>query len=170
MIRDVGEPAIAFRLVAAEIGETFIIDAQHFAGRRVIVEAAGGAENAVQHLRLDPVALLVLEPQVRIGQPPSLFLLRVIEARRGHPVGAVDLARLIHPPGRAPAAIDPERGAVLRDPFAAARPFGHIGHAVLELGGGVGGEQVGRQPDQVDMAIGRNDVVFHAQPLVMRLS
>jgi hypothetical protein len=161
MVRDVGEAGIALGLLRTEIGEPVVVDAQHFAGRLVVVEAACRAEDAVQHLGLYAVALLILEAQIGVCQAPDFFLLRIVQPGRGHPVGTVDFARFVEPPGRAHPAIETEGGAVLGHPFAAARSVGNIGHAVLELGGGVGGEQVGRQPDQIDVAIGRDDVVFH---------
>ena len=165
MVRDVGEAAIALGLVAAEIGQPIIVDAQHRTGRFVVVEAIGGAENAVENFRLDAVAILVLETEIRVGQTPDFLLFVIVKPGRSHAVGTVDLARLIFAAGRAHPGVEPERGAVLGDPFPAARPLGDIGHAVLDRGRRVGGEQIGRQPDQIDVAISRNDVVFHRAAL-----
>ena len=161
MVRDVGEAGIALGLLRTEIGEPVIVDTQHFAGCLVIVQAARRAENAVQHLGLYAVAPLIVEAQIGVCQAPDFLLLRIVQPGRGHAIGTVDFARFVEPPSRAHPAIETEGGAVLGHPFAAARSVGDIGHALLERGGGVGGEQVGRQPDHIDMAIGRDDVVFH---------
>ena len=141
---------------AAEIGEPVIVDAQHRAGRLIVVEPVGGAENPVKDFGLDAVAILILEPQVGVGQPADCSFSIGIKPGRGHAVGAVDLARLVLAPGRTHAVRQPERRAVLGNPFLAARAVGDIGHAVLQSGRRVRGEEVGRQPDQIDMAIGRD--------------
>src|ERR1051325_710051 len=124
----------ALGVVRPKVGEPVFVNAQHLAGGFVIVETAGGAEDAVQHLGLDAVAVLVLQAQIGVREPAYLLLLGVVEPGRGHAVGAVDLARLVFAAGRTHAGVEPEGGAVLGDPFAAARALGDEGHAVLEGG------------------------------------
>jgi len=81
----------------AEIGEPLVVDAQHLAGRLVVLEADRGTEDAVQHLGLHTVALLVLEPQFGIGHAADALLAVLVNPLRSHPVGAVDLARNVLP-------------------------------------------------------------------------
>ena len=161
VVRDAGEPGKAVGMGIAEAGEPFVVDAQHLAGRFVVIDPAGGAEDAVQYLGLDPVAVLVLDPQFGIGHAADALLAVLVDPFRRHPVRAVDLARLVEAAGRAHAVHQPERGAFLGHPLLAPRPVGHVGHAVLHCGRGIGGEQIGRQPDQIDMAVGRDHIVFH---------
>ena len=161
VVRDAGEAGIAIGMGGAEIGEPFVVDAQHLAGRLVVLEPDRGTQDAVEHLGLHAVALLVLEPQFGIGRAADALLAVVIEPGRRHPVRAMDLAGDVLPAARAHAVHQPERGTVLGDPLFAARPVGHVRHAVFVRRAGILDEEVGRQPDQIDMAVGRDDVVFH---------
>jgi hypothetical protein len=53
VVRDAGEAGKAVGVGIAETGEPLVVDTQHLAGRLVVVDAAGGAEDAVQYLGLD---------------------------------------------------------------------------------------------------------------------
>jgi hypothetical protein len=119
-------------MTIAELDEPVIVDAQHLVSGLVVVEAAGGAEDAVQHLGLDAVTVLVLEPQIGIGEAADAPLAVVIEPFRRHPIGTVDLARLVEPAGRAHAVHQPEGRALLGDPLRAALAVGGIRHAVFQ--------------------------------------
>jgi hypothetical protein len=148
----------------AEIGEPLVVDAQHLARRLVVLDADRGAEDAVEHLGLHTVALLVFEAQFGIGHAADAFLAVLVDPLRGHPVRAMDLTGDVLPAARAHAVHQPERRAVLGDPLFAARPVGHVRHTVFVRRAGVGGEEVGRQPDQIEVAVGRDHVVFHFFP------
>jgi hypothetical protein len=71
------------------------------------------------------------------------------------------LAGLILAAGRADAGDQPEGGAVTRDPLLAVRSLADERHPLLELAGSLRGEEIGRQPDHVEMAIGRDTLVVH---------
>src|SRR5580704_18119794 len=85
----------------AEIGEPLVVDARHLAGGFVVVDPAGGAENAVQYLGLDAVAVLVFDPQFGVRHATDALLAVLVDPLRGHAVGAMDLARLVEAAGRA---------------------------------------------------------------------
>src|SRR6266849_4748045 len=93
VVGDAGEAGETLGMVAAEIGEPVVVDAQHRAGGLVVVEAAGGAEDAVQDLGLDAVAILLLEPQIGVGEAADALLAVLVKPGRGHPVGAMDRPR-----------------------------------------------------------------------------
>src|SRR5471032_1923483 len=65
--------------------------------------------------------------------------------------------------GRAHAVHQPELRAVLRRPFRTLGPFDDVGHALFHRGGAVLGEEIRRQPDQVDMSVSGDHIVFHGQ-------
>src|SRR6516162_3789463 len=67
VVRDAGEAGIAIRVSGAEIGEPLVVDAQHLAGRLVVLDADRGTEDAVQYLGLHAVTLLVLQSKFGIG-------------------------------------------------------------------------------------------------------
>jgi hypothetical protein len=56
VVWDAGEPGKTVGMAVAEAGEPLVVDAKHLAGGIVVIDPAGGAENAVQHLGLDAVA------------------------------------------------------------------------------------------------------------------
>ena len=163
VVGDVGQPDQPIGRAAAEIVQPVIVDAQHLEGGLGIVQPAARAQHAVQHLGLHAVAVLVLQAHRHVGQAANALLAVVVEAGRGHAVGAVDDARHVFAAGRAHAVHQAELGALGAHPFGALRAFDHMRHAVLEGGGGIAGEQVGRQPDQVDMSIGGDDIVLHGR-------
>ena len=134
VVRDAGEPGKAVGMGIAELGEPVVVDAQHLARGLVIVDPNRGAEDTVQHLGLNPVSVLVLDPQLGIGHAADALFAVVVDSFRRHPVRAMDLAGLIEPAARAHAVHQPERGAILGHPLLAARPVGHVGHAVLHRG------------------------------------
>src|SRR6202022_5087672 len=55
----------------------------------------------------------------------------------------------------------PEGGAVARDPLLAVRAFADERHPLLELARRLRGEEIRRQPDHIEMAIGRDSFVLH---------
>jgi len=62
-----GQPDVARRVVAAEVHEPVVVDAEHLGGRLVIAEPRGRAQDAEDDLGLHAVPLHVLDPQRRIG-------------------------------------------------------------------------------------------------------
>ena len=158
---DAGQPRVALGMCPAEVGEPLVVDAHHLRGRLGILKSIAGAENAVEHFRLHSVALLVLEAQVRVGEPAHAAAPVVVEPGGGHAVGAVDLSRHVLAAGRAHAVDQPELRALLRDPDRPLGPVGHIGHPVPHGRRRVRGEEIRRQPDQVEMAVGGDDAVVH---------
>ena len=123
-------PGEALRVRLAEVGEPVVVDPDHLRRRLGIVHPRAGAEDAVEHLGLDAVAILVLEAQLRIAQAPDAALAVLVEAGGGHAVGAVDLAGHVLAAGRAHAVGQAEGPALLRHPHGALGPLGHVGHAV----------------------------------------
>ncbi len=161
VVGNVGQPDQPIGRGAAEIVQPVVVDAQHLEGGLGIVEPAARAQHAVQHLGLHAVAVLVLQAHRHLGQPADALLAVVVETGRGHAVGTVDDARHVFAAGRPHAVHQAELGALGAHPFGTLRPLDDMGHAVLEGGRCVGREQVGRQPDQVNVAVGGDDVVFH---------
>src|SRR5438046_8482089 len=82
----------------------------------------------------------------------------------------MDDARHVLAAGRAHAVHKAELGALGRHPFGSLGAVDDMRHAVFQRCRGVLGEEVGRQPDQVDMAIGGDDVVFHGRSSKARSS
>src|SRR5258707_12446797 len=85
----------------------------------------------------------------------------VVEALLGHLVDAIVLPGHEWRADRADRAGNAHIDAGLGDPLWAIRTVLDIGHAVLELAGRLRDEQFGRQPRQVEVAIGRNPTVLH---------
>ena len=85
-------PAKRSGCAAAEVGEPLVVDAHDLDGGLGIVEAAARAEHAVQHLGLHAVTVLILDPQVRIGEAADPSQAVVVE-----PVAAMRSARWILP-------------------------------------------------------------------------
>ncbi len=80
----------------------------------LVVEAAGGAQDAVDHLGVDAVAIEVLDAQMRIGDAADVLGAVVVEAGLGHDVDAAVLALLTYllPAGPTPF-LKPNDAAVL---------------------------------------------------------
>ncbi len=131
----------------------------------MVVQACGRAENAVDDLRLHPVAVHVLGPELRCGRPRDALLAVLVEPGLRHHVDAMMLARLVLLARGPHAAPQPEVRAVPGGPVRPVRAVGHVGHAVPERGRGVRGEQIARDPRQVDVAIGGDPLVAHDAPL-----
>ena len=163
VVGNVGQPDQPVGRGTAEVVEPVVVDAQHLQRRLGIVQPAARAQHAVQDLGLHAVAVLVLQPELGLGEAADALLAVVVEAGRGHAVGAMDDARHVFAAGRAHAVHQAELGALGADPLGSLRPLDDVGHAVLEGRRGVAGEKVGRQPDQVDMAVSGDDVVFHGR-------
>ena len=158
---DVGEAGEALRMDGAEVRQPSVVDAHHLGRGRIVAEAHRGAENPVQHFGLHAVQVLILDPQVRLREAANAVGAVAVEALLGHAVRAVDLPWHVAPPGGAHAVLQAELGAVAADPEAPLLRFRHIGHSVGDIGSRLAGEQVLRQPRQVDVAVGGNDVVVH---------
>jgi hypothetical protein len=90
-VRQACEADLAVRIVAAEVHEPVVVDAEHLLRRIVVVEPGGGAEDAEDDLRLHAVELHVFQPQMRIGRTPDPFVAVRIEPDGGHLVDAVVL-------------------------------------------------------------------------------
>src|SRR6516162_5360297 len=129
--RDTGQCGVPFRVSAAEIGEPFVVNPQHFSGRLVVVQPHAGAEDAIQDLSLHPVTLLIFEPQFGISEAPDTLAAVVVETSRSHPVGAMDLARHVLAAGRTHPIHQAEVAAVLRYPSWSLGAVGDIRHTVL---------------------------------------
>src|SRR5262249_55535389 len=126
MVRDRGEACEALGVRRAEPGKPFVVDAHHLDGGLGIVEAARGAEHAVEDLGLYAVAVLVLDPQVGFGQAADAALAVLVEPHRRHAVGAVDPARHVLTPGRTHAVHHAQVRTGLRSPAPAGGPVGDI--------------------------------------------
>ena len=82
----------------------------------------GLAALAAFGLGVDPVAIEFLGAQIGIARAADALQPVFVKPGLGHAVGAVLLARLIEAAGRADAADQTERGAVIGDPFLSVRP------------------------------------------------
>ena len=87
--RDAGEAGEALGVRVAEVGEPVVVDPDHLDGRLGIGHARARAEDAVEHLGLDAVAVLVLQAQLGLAEPPDA---RACRPRRGRsrPCGPSD--------------------------------------------------------------------------------
>ena len=151
--------------LAAELGEPAVVDVRHAVADLGIVEPAGGAEDAVDDLAHHAVGVLVAHAQLGDRGPHHARGLVAVEAVLGHPVGAVDVAGHVRPAGRAHAADQAERRALVRDPDAAARRIDHPRHALAQLGGRAVAPQVLGQEREVDVAVGGEDRLVH-RPMI----
>src|SRR5262245_48842798 len=98
---------------------------------------------------------------MRVAGPPYTLPALLVEAGLCHDVDAMLLARHVLLARCADAAHETEDRAVFRDP---PRPVGSVGdvrHFVLQLAGRLRHEQLGRQPDQVQVTVCGYAVVVH---------
>src|SRR5438874_116161 len=160
-VRNRGPPRDAPGLGLAEVGQPLVVDAHDFRGRLGIVEPAGGAQHAVEHFGLHAVAILVLHPQLGVGEPADALLAVVVEPGGGHAIGAMDLARYVLATGRAHAVDAPEVGTRLRRPHRPPRPVDDVGHALAQGRRSVLREEVGGEPAEIDVAVGGDHLVTH---------
>ena len=147
MAGNAGEAGVAVGMCAAEARQPIVVDTQHFGGGLVVVDAHGGAEDAIEHFAADAVAFLVLEAQFGVGEAADALAAIVIESGRGHPIGAMDLAGNVLAASRAHAVHQAEVGAVFGDPLFALGAIGDIRHPIFQCSRRIGGEEVGREPD-----------------------
>src|SRR5215475_6272862 len=151
-----GEADLPVGIVAAEVHQPVVVDAEHLARRLVIVQPRGRAQDAEDDLRLDTITIHVLDAQLGGGGTRDALLAVLVEPGRGHHVrsivhpGNVFLSRWPH------AAPQSERGAVLRRPRRAVRPVRDVGHAVAKRRARVFREEIGGHPGHVDVAVGRD--------------
>src|SRR6185503_12121196 len=161
VVRDRGEAGETLGVLRAEPGQPLVVDANNVYGGLAVVQPAGRAEHAVEHLGLHAVAVLVLHAQVGVGQAADSALAVLVQPGRGHAVGAVDLAGYVLPSGRAHAVHQPEIGAALGHPLRAVGTGGDVRHALAHGRRGVFGEQLRRQPAEVHVTIGGDHFVAH---------
>src|SRR5581483_8654337 len=96
------------------------------------------------------------------GAAQTLLEIIPVEAGLGHLVGAQLLAGNPRRAGRSDPAALAVIGAVDVGPdLGAVRLLGAVGHLVAQFARCVGGEQVRRQPQHVEMTIGRDSLVLH---------
>src|SRR5439155_22907394 len=143
----------------AEVGEPLVVDPHDLDGGLGVVHAAGGAEDAVEHLGLHAVAVLVLDAQIGIAESPDALLAVRVEPGFGHAVGAVDAARDVFAARRAHAVDEAELSALFRDPAFALRSLLDVRHALAHLGRGLRDEEVGGQPAEIEVASGGDHLV-----------
>jgi hypothetical protein len=158
-----GEANLAVGIVAAEIAEPVVVDAQHLVGRLVVLDARGDAQDAEDDLGVDAVLLHLLDPQMRVAGAALAALAGVVEPRFGHLVDPVVLPRDERRADRTDCARNAHDDSGLGHPAWAVSALLDIGHAVLQFPRRPGGEEVRRQPWQVEMAIGRNPAVLHGE-------
>ena len=109
-------PAKRSGMRLGEIGEEVVVDANDLDGGLGVGHARAGSEDAVEHLGLHAVAVLILQAQLRIAQPPDPALAVLVEARRGHAVRAVNLPGHVLAARRSHAVGEAELAALLGDP------------------------------------------------------
>ncbi len=159
--RQAGQADHPLRIVPAEVDDEVVVDAQHFRRGAGVLELRGGGEHAIDDLGVDAVPVEFLGAQVRVARAADAFDTGLIQPGLGHAVGAVLLAGLVFPAGRADAGDQPEGGAVAGDPLLAVRSFADERHPLLELARRFRGEEIRRQPDHIEMAIGGDSLVLH---------
>jgi hypothetical protein len=149
-------------MLCDEVRHPRVVDADHLVRRLDVLQLRGGREDAVDDLGVDAVTLHFLDAQVRVAGPAHAFLAVLVEPRRRHHIDAQLLAP--HPlgAGGADAARDAELHAVLRDPPPVAvgvRLSRHVRHPVLQVRRRFRREQIGRQPDEVEVTVRRDPIV-----------
>ena len=161
VVRQAGQPNHPVRVVAGEIVQEVVVDAQHLVGGFRVLHLGAGGQDAVDDLGVDAVAVHVLDPQMRIARPAqALFEIVAVEAGLGHLVGAQLLAGDMRRAGGADAAAQSVLGTGVVGPaLHPVRILGDVGHQVLELLRRVRGEQVGRQPKHVEMTVCRDTLI-----------
>ena len=166
VVGNVGEPDAADRDAALQKScEPVVVDAQHL-DRRLVDRSSRPLAPRMPYSTsaCTPSRSWSLQPQIGVGQAADALLAVVVEAGRGHPVGAVDdcPARIRGRPSPCRSSGRTWRRLALTH----SGPFGPSitwGMRSLSAAEALAGEQVGRQPDQIDMAIGGDDVVFHGR-------
>src|SRR5262252_851205 len=88
-IGQAGEPDLPVGVMAAEVAQPFIVDAQHLVGCRVILDARGDAEDAEDNLGVDAVLLHLPNSEMRVAGTALAALAGIVEASLGHLVDAV---------------------------------------------------------------------------------
>ena len=158
VVGDAGDPGEAVGMGLAEVGEPFVVDAHDLDGRLAVVQPVRGPEDPVEHLAPHPVEVLVPHPKLGLGETADPLGAVFVEALGGHPVGAVDHPRHVFAPRRSHAVHEPEVGPAPRHPDVPPLVvLAHVGHAVLEVRGCSLGEEIGREPDEIDVAVRGDD-------------
>src|SRR5213594_742382 len=163
VVRDGREPGVALRVSRAEVREPLVVDSQNLDRGLRIVHPSRGAEHSVEHLGLHTVAILVPQAQVGVGDPTDAALAVLVETRRRHSIGAVDASGNVFPARRAHPAGHAQAGAPVGDPDRPTRPFLRVRHPIFQTRGCPGREEVGREPAEIEMAIGGDHFVFHGR-------
>ena len=99
---------VAVGIVAAELGQPRVVDAQHLVGGLAVVQLGRRGEDAVDHLGVDAVAIHLLDAQVRVARPADALLAVLVAGRS--------------PPSRRPAAACRGRASSPRRPTPPASP------------------------------------------------
>src|SRR5262249_20088233 len=136
-IRQAGEADLAVGIVAAEILQKVVIDAQALAGRLVVFEPRHDAENAEDDLGIDAVLFHLLDAQVRVAGPRLAALTGVVRAGSGNLADPVVLPGHELTADRADAAPPAHIDAALCHPARPVRALLDIRHPVLHLAAGL---------------------------------
>src|SRR5438309_11594875 len=97
----------------AEVREPLVVDAHRLNGGVGLVHPPRGAQNAVEHLALHAVQVLVLDPQLGIRQTANALPAVLVDTLLRHPVRAMDAPRDVLSASRAHAPRQPEARALL---------------------------------------------------------
>ena len=164
--RDAGQGVEAPRIGVAEVGDPLVVDAEGGGLDLQVFDLQARAGEAVQHLRLDAVHVLVPDAQVRRRGVGAAFVV----AGLLHPVVAVAHAGLGRAEAHAHAAEDAQLLALAHPDLVVEAVLGllggrvlHVGHEVPEVGGGCAGEHVAGQPAHVHVGVARYEGVLHGQ-------
>src|SRR5262249_62035402 len=128
MIRDGSQTAVALGMGRAEVGQPFVIDPHDLDGGLGITEPPRDAEDAVEDLGLDAVAILVTQAEIRIGEAADAALAVLVQPGGGHAVRAMDAPGHVLASRRAHAAGQAEADALLRRPARALRTVDDVRH------------------------------------------
>src|SRR6266481_2736806 len=163
-IGQAGEADLAIGIVAAEVVHEVVVDAQHLVRRLAILHFSAGSKDAVNDLGIDAVAVELLDPQMRVaGAAVALFDEVVVEAGFVHLVDAQLLAGDVLGADRADPSGLAEIDAVIGHPaLGAVRLIGDKRHLLLQGARRLRGEEIRRQPDHIEMTIGRDAPVLHS--------
>src|SRR5262249_40354461 len=126
-----------------------------------VIQPSGRAQDSVQYFALHAIAVLVENSQLWLGEPADSALAIVVQPGGGHPVRAVDASWDVLAPCRAHAARPAEAGAFLGGPDRTLRSVVYVGHPIPQAGRCTAGEEIGGEPAEIDVTVGRDHLVTH---------
>src|SRR5262245_11022537 len=153
---DAREPDEAPGIALAEVGGPVVVDLVHGLDQLTILHAQPDPEDAVHHLGIDAVDLLVLQSQGRRRRMrPAL-----VEAGLEHPFHVLGEVALHLVEAEPEPAEDPEL-LFLGEPARAVRCLAHLRNLIAQPRRRVLHPEIAGHPGHVDVAVGGDDAVAH---------